>query len=83
MEIYLNIAEWGPNGEFGVEAGARKAFNKPSKELSPGEAGLMAAILPNPRRRSALQPRPGVRRIAGIVQARAARATSIDGCLRR
>ena len=21
MEIYLNIAEWGPNGEFGVEAG--------------------------------------------------------------
>src|SRR6185436_972020 len=28
MEIYLNIAEWGPNGEFGVEAGARKAFNK-------------------------------------------------------
>ena len=28
MEIYLNIAEWGPNGEFGVEAGARHAFNK-------------------------------------------------------
>src|SRR5882672_4227899 len=26
MEIYLNVAEWGPNGEFGVEAGARAAF---------------------------------------------------------
>ena len=23
MEIYLNIAEWGPNGEFGAEAGSR------------------------------------------------------------
>ena len=82
MEIYLNIAEWGPNGEFGIEAGAQKAFGKSSRELSPGEAGLMAAILPNPKRRSARQPRPGVRRIAGIVQARAARARSIDACLR-
>ena len=35
MEIYLNIAEWGPNGEFGVEAGARHAFNKPAAQLSP------------------------------------------------
>src|SRR3954470_4339354 len=36
MEIYLNIAEWGPNGEFGVEAAARYAFNKPAAQLSPG-----------------------------------------------
>ena len=26
LEIYLNIAEWGPNGEFGVEAGSRYAL---------------------------------------------------------
>jgi monofunctional biosynthetic peptidoglycan transglycosylase len=82
LEIYLNVAEWGPNGEFGVEAGARKAFNKSAKDLSPAEAGLLAAVLPNPRRRSAMQPRPGVRHIAGIVQARAARAKSIDACLK-
>jgi monofunctional glycosyltransferase len=82
MEIYLNIAEWGPNGEFGIEAGAQKAFGKSSRDLSPSEAGLMAAILPNPKRRSAMQPRPAVRRIAGIVQARAARARSIDACLK-
>jgi len=82
MEIYLNIAEWGPNGEFGVEAGARKAFNKSAKDLTAGEAALLAAVLPNPRRRSAMQPRPGVRRIAGIVQGRAARAKSIDACLK-
>jgi len=82
MEIYLNVAEWGPNGEFGIEAGAQKAFGKSSRELSASEAGLMAAILPNPKRRSAMQPRPGVRRIAGIVQTRAARARSIDACIR-
>ena len=83
MEIYLNIAEWGPNGEFGIEAGARHAFNKPASQLTSGEAALLAAMLPNPRRRSAKAPRPSVRRIAGIVQARAARHRSIDACLRR
>jgi monofunctional biosynthetic peptidoglycan transglycosylase len=83
MEIYLNVAEWGPNGEFGVEAGARHAFNKPASQISAGEAGLLAAMLPNPKRRSAKQPRPGVRRIAGIVQTRAARSGPIDGCLRK
>jgi monofunctional biosynthetic peptidoglycan transglycosylase len=82
IEVYLNVAEWGPNGEFGVEAGARKAFNKSARDLTAAEAGLLAAILPNPRRRSAMQPRPAVRRIAGIVQGRAARARSIDACLK-
>jgi monofunctional biosynthetic peptidoglycan transglycosylase len=82
MEIYLNIAEWGPNGQFGIEAGARYAFNRPASQLTPGEAALLAAMLPNPHRRSAKAPRPPVRRIAGIVQARAARARSIDACLR-
>lgn len=82
MEIYLNIAEWGPNGEFGVEAGSRHAFGKPAAQLSAGEAALMAAMLPNPKRRSAKAPRPGVRRIAGIVQTRAARSGPIDACLR-
>ena len=49
LEIYLNIAEWGPNGEFGVEAAARYAFNKPAAQVSPGEAALLAAMLPNPQ----------------------------------
>jgi len=81
LEIYLNIAEWGPNGEFGVEAGSRYAFNKPASQLSPGEAALLAAMLPNPKRRSAKAPRPAIRRIAGVVQARAARSGAIDACL--
>jgi monofunctional biosynthetic peptidoglycan transglycosylase len=83
LEIYLNIAEWGPNGEFGVEAGARHAFNKQASQLSAGEAALLTVMLPNPKRRSARAPRPSVRRIAGIVQGRAARTPSIDACLRR
>src|SRR3954449_3912439 len=81
MEIYLNIAEWGPNGEFGVEAAARYAFNKAAAHLSPGEAALLTAMLPNPKRRSAKAPRPAIRRIAGVVQARAARSGAIDACL--
>ena len=42
LEIYLNIAEWGPTGEFGAEAGARYAFNKAAKDLNAREAALMA-----------------------------------------
>jgi monofunctional biosynthetic peptidoglycan transglycosylase len=81
MEIYLNIAEWGPNGEFGIEAGSRYAFGKPASQVSAGEAALLAAMLPNPRRRSAKAPRPVMRRVAGIVQGRAARFTAMDACL--
>ena len=74
MEIYLNIAEWGPAGEFGAEAGARRAFGKPASGLSASEAALMAAMLPNPRRRDAKKPSAGVRRLAGIYRARASKA---------
>src|SRR3954451_13232855 len=81
MEIYLNIAEWGPNGEFGAEAAARYAFGKSARDVSPREAALLAAILPNPRSRSAARPGPGVRRLAGIYEARAARLAA--DCLRR
>jgi len=83
IEIYLNIAEWGPNGEFGAEAGARFAFGKSAQSLSVREAALLAAILPNPRRRSARMPGTTVRRLAGIYEARAARAGVSASCLRR
>jgi monofunctional biosynthetic peptidoglycan transglycosylase len=82
MEIYLNIAEWGPNGEFGAEAGARHAFGKSARDLTSREAALLASVLPNPLRRSAARPGPGVRRLAGIYEARAARSGSAE-CLRR
>jgi monofunctional biosynthetic peptidoglycan transglycosylase len=82
MEIYLNIAEWGPNGEFGAEAAARRAFGKSARDLSPREAALLAAALPNPLRRNPRQPGPGLRRLAGIYEVRASRWPSLDACVR-
>jgi len=83
MELYLNIAEWGPNGEFGVEAGSRRAFNRSAQELGFGEAALLAAILPNPITRNARQPGPAVRRLASIYERRALGAGGLIGCIRR
>ena len=71
LEIYLNIAELGPSGQFGAEAGSAYAFGHPASVLSPREAALLAAILPNPVKRSARNPAPGVRRLAGTYMARA------------
>ena len=53
IEIYLNVAEWGPNGQFGAEAGARYAFAKSARQVTAREAAVMAAVLPGPRPRSA------------------------------
>jgi monofunctional biosynthetic peptidoglycan transglycosylase len=83
MEIYLNIAEWGPNGEFGAEAAARHAFRKSARDVAAREAALLAAILPNPIRRSAAKPSSGVRRLAGIYEARARRDSGLTDCVRR
>jgi monofunctional biosynthetic peptidoglycan transglycosylase len=71
LEIYLNIAEFGPSGQFGAEAGSAYAFGRPASSLSPREAASLAAILPNPVRRSARNPGPGLRRLAGTYMARA------------
>ncbi len=73
----------GPNGVFGAEAGARRAFAKSARELSPREAALMAAVLPNPVARNAARPRQGVRRIAGIYEARARLLAGRDACVRQ
>ena len=72
----LNIAEWGPSGQFGANAGAVYAFGHPASALAPREAALLAAILPNPVKRSARNPGPGVRRLAGTYAARAQAAGS-------
>ena len=82
LEIYLNIAEWGPNGEFGVEAGSRHAFGKPARDLTRYEAALLAAVLPNPVTRNAHAPGPGLRRLAGLYVGRSARASAAAACIR-
>ncbi|HTQ82040.1 MAG TPA: monofunctional biosynthetic peptidoglycan transglycosylase [Pseudolabrys sp.] len=82
LEIYLNVAEWGPNGEFGVEAGSRYAFGKPAHDLTAYQAALLAAVLPNPLDRNAHRPGPGLRRLAGLYVARASRSPAVAACLR-
>jgi len=82
IEIYLNVAEWGPDGEFGIEAGARAAFGKSARELTRYQAALLAAVLPNPHDRNARRPGPGLRRLAGLYVERAARAEEVASCLR-
>jgi monofunctional biosynthetic peptidoglycan transglycosylase len=49
LERYLNVAEMGP-GIFGVQAAAKKYFNKNAKNLTAAEAAQIAACLPNPKR---------------------------------
>lgn len=81
LEIYLNIAEMGPNGQFGAEAAAQYAFGRSARTLTAHEAGLLAAILPNPVRRSAKNPGPGVRRLGARYVGRARSAPEIFFCL--
>jgi monofunctional biosynthetic peptidoglycan transglycosylase len=78
LELYLNVAELGPNGQFGAEAGANYAFGRPAAALSAREAALLASILPNPVTRSARNPGPGVRRMAGTYVVRAQSAEISD-----
>jgi monofunctional biosynthetic peptidoglycan transglycosylase len=82
LEIYLNIAEWGPDGEFGIEAGSRRAFGKPARALSRYQAAMLAAMLPNPVKRNARAPGPGLRRLAGLYVARSARSPEAAACLK-
>jgi len=83
LEIYLNIAEWGPNGEFGIEAAAQHAFGRSARDLSRYQAALLAATLPNPVKRNARQPGPGLKRLAGLYVARAAQAPGAAACVRQ
>ncbi|MER3498248.1 MAG: monofunctional biosynthetic peptidoglycan transglycosylase [Chitinophagaceae bacterium] len=49
LEVYMNVVEMG-DGVFGIEAAARKYFNKPASQLNKIEASMIAASLPNPKR---------------------------------
>ncbi len=82
LEIYLNIVEWGPNGEFGAEAAARWAFGKSAHDLTARESAELAAILPNPLRRSARTPSPLVRRLAALYVRRVEAYPALATCIR-
>lgn len=81
LEVYLNVAEM-DEGVFGAEAAARKYFGVGPDELSARQAALIAAVLPNPKERSARKPSDFVQRRARQIQDGAAtiRADGRAGC---
>lgn len=60
LEVYLNVAEFGP-GIYGVGAASEIYFGKPASAVSDAEAALLAAVLPNPIRLNAGKPSDYVR----------------------
>ena len=66
LEIYLNIVEWAP-GVYGAQAAAKHHFKRSAQTLTPHQAALLAASLPNPIVRRAGRAGPHTRRIAAIV----------------
>ncbi len=80
LEVYLNIAEWG-EGVYGAEAAARRYFGRSASDLTPRQAALLVAALPNPRMRDPRKPQGRHARLASIVERRAKGAANLIGCL--
>ena len=55
MEVYLNVIEMG-KGIYGAETASQYYFHKHAKDLTPAEASMIAAILPDPLKWSASNP---------------------------
>lgn len=66
LEVYLNVAEF-DEGVFGVDAAAQHYFGVNASELSATQAARLAAILPNPKERSASNPSSFVRSRAASI----------------
>ncbi len=83
MEVYLNIAETGI-GTYGANAGAMRYFGHDASTLTPTEAGRIAAVLPLPKKRAAIDPHGFVRRHGDTLARRVGtvRGDGLDGCLR-
>jgi monofunctional biosynthetic peptidoglycan transglycosylase len=60
LEIYLNIAEFGP-GIYGIGAASGFYFRKEAAHVSDAEAALLAAVLPAPKTSSVARPSPYLR----------------------
>ena len=63
LEVYLNVIEF-DEGVFGVEAAAQQYFGVSAAKLTPLQAARLAAVLPNPKGRSAANPTPSLRKRA-------------------
>src|SRR3989442_168752 len=48
LDLYLNLAEWGP-GIWGADAASRHYFEVPASQLDEEQAAALVATLPHPR----------------------------------
>jgi monofunctional biosynthetic peptidoglycan transglycosylase len=82
MEMYLNVAEFGP-GIYGAEAASDRMFHEDAADLSPAQAARLAAVLPDPLKWRAAAPGPYVarrsRNIGGAMGA--VRADGLASCV--
>lgn len=60
LEVYMNIAEFG-DMIFGVKMASLAYYKKLPDKVSPAQAALLAAVLPNPKRYSVVKPSGYVR----------------------
>jgi monofunctional glycosyltransferase len=77
MEVYLNVAEWGP-GVFGAEAAAQSYFKVGASQLTPAQAARLAAALPNPVTRAPTAATRHSRRVAS----RMGDGAALAGCVK-
>jgi monofunctional biosynthetic peptidoglycan transglycosylase len=61
MEVYLNVAEWGP-AVYGAEAAADHYFNKHADALTRTESARLVSILPSPLKWSPTAPSKRLKR---------------------
>ncbi len=84
MEVYLNIAETGI-GTYGVNAASQRYFGHDASNLTPIEAGRIAAILPSPKKRAAIDPSGFIRRHGNAItrRERVVANSGLASCLRK
>lgn len=80
MEIYLNIAEWGP-GIYGAEAASRHFFKRSAKNLTQRQAIYLAVTLPNPKLRNPARPSMNMTRLGRLIEKRLQQAGTYTQCL--
>ncbi len=83
MEVYMNVAETGI-GTYGAQAGAQRYFGHGARHLTTTEAARIAAVLPLPKRRDAIDPGGFTRRHGNRIAANISvvRRYGLDTCVR-
>jgi monofunctional glycosyltransferase len=81
IEIYLNIAQWGPS-IYGIEAAAKHHFKTSAKKLTRRQAAFLATSLPNPIARTPAKPSKGLIALARLNQRRTFSATNYLKCVK-